>query len=213
MGWAIDACGAPVPKVRRRLPIQALEGLEAEADGPIYLNNRLCSHQKPTSRKAMPYSEVTKYASWIMVTSLLLFGVYGDNRPRCDSHGYGQPQQKSCTKLILNEVSIDNRITRLFSLKISIKPEDISMEQFSFRVELPFLRENGQYLLSDEACLHQLIIILDGCKIALLAVRFLNGSISYDTSTWEDIRNEAQRLKRLCGESSTAQAGGNLVAG
>ena len=53
----------------------------------------------------------------------------------------------------------------------------------------------------------------DGCKIAFLAVRFLNGSISYDTSTWEQIRGEAQRLKRSCGGFAPALSGGNVVVG
>lgn len=55
--------------------------------------------------------------------------------------------------------------------------------------------------------------VLDGCKMAFLAIRFLNGSISYDTSAWEDIRSEAQRLKRSCGAFTAAPLGGNLVVG
>ena len=57
------------------------------------------------------------------------------------------------------------------------------------------------------------MIILDGCKIAFLAIQYLNGSVSYDTSIWADIRNEAQRLKRSCGAFATAPLGGNLVVG
>ena len=57
------------------------------------------------------------------------------------------------------------------------------------------------------------MIISDGCKIAFLAVRFFNGSISYDTSTWDDIREEAQGLKRICGVYPSAPLGGNLVVG
>lgn len=57
------------------------------------------------------------------------------------------------------------------------------------------------------------MIVLDGCKMAFLAIRFLNGSVSYDTSAWEDIRSEAQRLKRLCGAFAAAPLGGNLVVG
>ena len=57
------------------------------------------------------------------------------------------------------------------------------------------------------------MIISDGCRIIFSAVRFVNGSISYDTSTWDDIRGEAQRLKRLCGDLPSAPLGGNLVVG
>ena len=53
----------------------------------------------------------------------------------------------------------------------------------------------------------------DGCKMAFLAIRFINGSISSDTGTWLDIRDEAQRLKRLCGAFPTTLVGGNLVVG
>ena len=63
----------------------------------------------------------------------------------------------------------------------------------------------GAALLSDE---HS-----DGCKIAFLAVLFLNGRISYDTGTWEDIGSEVQRLKHSCQGSSGAFVGGNLVVG
>ena len=57
------------------------------------------------------------------------------------------------------------------------------------------------------------MIVLDGCKIAFLAIRYLNGSVSYDISAWEDIRSEAQRLKRSCGAFTTTPLGGNLVVG
>ena len=53
----------------------------------------------------------------------------------------------------------------------------------------------------------------DGCKMAFLAIRFINGSVSSDTATWLDIRDEAQRLKRLCGAFATTPVGGNLVVG
>ena len=53
----------------------------------------------------------------------------------------------------------------------------------------------------------------DGCKMALLAVRFINGSISSDTGSWGSIRNEAQRLKRVCGAFASTPVGGNLVVG
>ena len=53
----------------------------------------------------------------------------------------------------------------------------------------------------------------DGCKMAFLAIRFINGSISSDTGTWLDIRDEAQRLKRVCGAFAAAPIGGNLVVG
>lgn len=129
------------------------------------------------------------------MTSLLVSIVHGINSPRCDSNSYGQPQPNWCTQLILKEIPIIGGLDRLFSLRTSIKPKGISKAQFSNRVELPFLREN------------------DGCKIAFLAVRFLNGSISYDTSTWNHVRSEAQRLKRSCGISATAPLGGNLVVG
>ena len=106
---------------------------------------------------------------------------------------------------------IDEGLNRLFSLKTSIKPEDITESEWSDRVELPFLRENGQYLRQFKAWRSQLITVLDGCKIAFLAIRFLNGSISYDTSTWGDVRSEAQRLKRSC--LVKPHSGGNLVVG
>ena len=49
--------------------------------------------------------------------------------------------------------------------------------------------------------------------MALLAIRFLDGKVSYDTSSRADIRNDAQRLKRLCGAFAAAPLGGNLVVG
>lgn len=147
------------------------------------------------------------------MTSILLSTVHGYNRPRCDSHGYGKPQPDFCHQLILNEIPIDNRLTRLFSLRTSIKPEDITKAQWSERVELPFLRKNGQYSRLFQVCCRQLMTILDGCGVALLAVRFLNGSISYDISTWEEIRDDTQRLKRSCGGFTVAPLGGNLVVG
>ena len=49
--------------------------------------------------------------------------------------------------------------------------------------------------------------------MALLAIRFLDGNISYDTGTRADIRDDAQRLKRLCGAVAAAPLGGNLVVG
>ena len=59
----------------------------------------------------------------------------------------------------------------------------------------------------------QLMTDLDGCKIAFLAIRYLSGSISYDTSTWQDIRGETQRLKRSCDGFPSAPSGGYLVVG
>ena len=53
----------------------------------------------------------------------------------------------------------------------------------------------------------------DGCKMAFLAIRFTNGSVSSDTGTWLNIRDEAQRLKRLCGAFASTPIGGNLVVG
>ena len=53
----------------------------------------------------------------------------------------------------------------------------------------------------------------DGCKVALLAIHLRDGSISYDTSTWHDIQNEAGRLKRSCGVFTIIPIGGNLVVG
>lgn len=91
---------------------------------------------------------MNKSGLWIIVTSLLLSIVHGNNTPRCDSHAYGKPQPDSCTQLILNEIRIDARLTRLLSLKLSIKPKDITKTQWSQRVELPFLRENGQWFSS-----------------------------------------------------------------
>lgn len=157
---------------------------------------------------------MTRVGLWIILTSLLLSLVHGDSRPRCDSHGYGQPQPASCTDLILNKIPTDHRFNRrLFSLKKTIQPDDITKAQWSHRVELPFLRENGQFSKKKSTCRRQLMTILEGCKIAFLAVRFLNGSISYDTTTWEDIHSEAQRLERSCGGFPTAPLGGNLVVG
>ena len=53
-----------------------------------------------------------------------------------------------------------------------------------------------------------------GCKIAILAIRFLNGSISYDTSRWDQVRAGAHRVNRVCnGGSATHPSGGNLVIG
>lgn len=155
---------------------------------------------------------MTSFGLSVIVTCLLLSIVYGSHKPRCDSHGYGQPQPASCTELILDEIAND-QISRLFSLNTYTRPDGITTNQFRRRIELPFLRENGRGRHTSRACPHLLMIILDGCKIAFLAIRFLNGSVSYDTSIWADLRNEAQRLKRSCGAFATAPLGGNLVVG
>lgn len=108
------------------------------------LNTMSDSHPWSISRKQCLNRRMTRFGNWIIVTSILLSTVHGKNKPRCDSHGYGQPKPESCTQLIRNEMKFENRISRLFSLETSIKPEGITKAQWSNRVELPFLRENGQ---------------------------------------------------------------------
>lgn len=159
---------------------------------------------------------MTRLGFKVLVTYLLLVIVHGDarSRPRCDSHAYGQPRSASCTKLILDAFPVEGPLSRFFSLKNTAKPEGITRLQFSRRVALPFLRENGRCSSYFKVCRGLLLTtVLDGCKIAFLAIRFLNGSVSYDTSAWEDIRSEAQRLRRSCGAFPATPLGGNLVVG
>lgn len=153
---------------------------------------------------------MNKVSICIFVTSLLISTIHGYNTPECNYAEYGQIQSDSCTDLILDLVPF-YRATRLFSLRASTRPIDITKWQWSNRVELPFFRENGQWLSGFKTCRHQLKIDLERCKLALLAFRFINGSISYDTSRWVNIRDEAQHLKRTCGAFGTA--GGNLIVG
>lgn len=138
---------------------------------------------------------MTKFGFGIIVATVLLYAfVHGNRRPRCDSNSYGQPDSFSCKELILDEIP-DNLVSRYFSLVTTVKPDGIKTRQFAMRVALPYLREN------------------DGCKMAFLAIRFINGSISSDTSRWLNIRDETLRLNRLCGAFATAPTGGNLVVG
>ena len=58
-----------------------------------------------------------------------------------------------------------------------------------------------------------MLIILDGCRIALLAIHFLDGDAVNDTSTRADIQGDAQHLERFCGAFSAAPLCGNLVVG
>ena len=77
----------------------------------------------------------------------LLSTVHGAKRPKCSSDGYGQPQLDSCTQLILKEIpTVGGSVNRLFSLKTSIMPEELTRTQWRHRIELPFLRENGWLL-------------------------------------------------------------------
>ena len=202
MQRSVDACKGEDPKHNADCRLRRSKALRAASS----------SHPNSTSRK-QPFSyKMTSFGLSVIVTCILLSIVHGNHKPRCDSHDYGQPQPASCTELILDEIAND-RISRLFSLSTYTRPEGITTNQFRRRIELPFLRENGRGSSYFKACRHLLIIIPDGCKIAFLAIRFLNGSVSYDTSIWADIRNEAQRLKRSCGAFATAPLGGNLVVG
>lgn len=81
------------------------------------------------------------------MTWLLLSIVHGDarSRPRCDSHAYGQPPPAACTKLIVDAFPLEGPLSRFFSLKNTAKPAGITPPQFSRRVALPFLRENGRW--------------------------------------------------------------------
>jgi hypothetical protein len=88
---------------------------------------------------------MTALVFWMISSSLLFSNVHGINIPQCDADGYGQPNFYSCTELIFNTIPTDQGLDRLFSLQTSIKPEDISSSEWSARVALPFLRENGLY--------------------------------------------------------------------
>lgn len=50
--------------------------------------------------------------------------------------------------------------------------------------------------------------------MAFLAIRFRNGSVSYDTSSWRVIDEELHRLESTCvGTNYALSRGGNLVVG
>ena len=158
---------------------------------------------------------MNRFGLKIIVTCLLLSIAHGYARPnpRCDSYGYGQPPPASCAKLILDEIPSEGPAIRFFSLRTFIKPQGITRMQFSRRIALPYLRGNSRWSSRFKVCHDLLTIVLDACKVAFLAIRFLNGSVSYDTSSWENIRSEAQRLERSCGNFAAAPVGGNLVVG
>ena len=150
----------------------------------------------------------------VILTWLPLSIVYGLPEPRCDLIGYGQPQPASCTKLIPNQFPPGSFVSRFFGLETFNKPREITTNQFAHRIALPFFRGNGRWSPSFRACFGLLTVILEGCKVAFLAIRFLNGSVSYDTSSWGSIRGEAQRLRSTCcGASHAESQGGNLVVG
>ena len=157
---------------------------------------------------------MTKISLVVILTWLLLSIVHGFQQPRCDSIGYGRPQLASCIELIPNQFPPGNFVSRFFGLETSNRPREITTNQFAHRIVLPFFRENGRWSSSIRVCCGLLTVILDGCKIAFLAIRFLNGSVSYDTSSWGSIRAEAQRLSSTCCGALYAQSrGGNLVVG
>ena len=161
---------------------------------------------------------MTNFGFGIIVAILLSYTlVDGRETPRCDSASYGQPHSFSCTELILDEIP-DNLASGFFSLETSVKPDGITRTQFRNRVALPYLRENGRCFVMKLWAYGRSAnpvdrTFPDGCKMAFLAIRFTNGSVSSDTGTWSDIRDEAQRLKRLCGAFATTPIGGNLVVG
>lgn len=157
---------------------------------------------------------MTKIGFIVILTWLLLSIVHGFQECRCDSLGYGQPQPASCTRLIPNQFPPGRVVSRLFGLETFNRPREITTNQFAHRIVLPFFRENGWWPSSFRVCCGLLTVILDGCKIALLAIRFLNGSVSYDTSSWGSIRGEAQRLRNICcGAFQAGPQGGVLVVG
>ena len=156
---------------------------------------------------------MTKFGLTLTVTCLLLSIVHSSQTPRCDSIGYGRPQPDSCTELISDSFPQANVYSRYFGLKTSSKPPKITRAQFARRVALPVLRENGQWSSRSKVCCGLLTVVLEGCKIAFLAIRFVNGSVSYDTTSWADMRNEADRLQNVCGTYPPTLPGGNVVVG
>ena len=151
----------------------------------------------------------------VFVLTWLLFSiVHGFHEFQCDSLGYGRPQPASCSSLIPNRFPPGSFVSRFFSLETFNKPRGITTNQFAHRIPLPFFRENGWYSSSFRVYYSLLTVIVDGCKIALLAVRFINGSVSYDTGSWASIRGEAERLRSRCCSASQAESqGGNMVVG
>ena len=157
---------------------------------------------------------MTKIGLTVILTWLLLSIVHGFPEARCDSIGYGRPEPTSCMKLIPNQFPPGNLVSRFFGLETSNKPREITTNQFAHRIALPFFRGNGQWSSSFKVCCGLLTVLLDGCKIAFLAIRFVNGSVSYDTSSWGIIRHEAEQLRITCSGASYANSqGGNLVVG
>ena len=157
---------------------------------------------------------MTRIGLIVILTWLQLSIVYGFHQFQCDSLGYGRPQPVSCSSLIPNRFPPGSFVSRFFGLETFNKPRGITTNQFTHRITLPFFRENGRFSSSLRVHCGLLTVIVDGCKIALLAVRFLNGSISYDTSSWGNIRGEAERLRsRCCGWSPAESQGGNMVVG
>ena len=157
---------------------------------------------------------MTKIGLRVILTWLLLSIVHGLQDCRCDSIGYGRPQPASCKKLIPSQFPPGSFVGRFFSLETSNKPREITTSQFAHRIALPFFRENGPWSSSFRVHCGLLTVISDGCKIAFLAIRFRNGSVSYDTSSWGSIRGEADRLRSTCSGAVYAESeGGNLVVG
>ena len=157
---------------------------------------------------------MTKIGLRVILTWLLLSIVHGFQEPRCDLIGYGQPYPTDCQIMIGRRFPIHSIQKRFFGLETSNKPREITKTQFAKRIALPFFGEYGRWSSSFRVCCGLLTVILETCKMAFLAIRFLNGSVSYDTSSWRDIHGETRRLKSTCvGTDYTVSRGGNLVVG
>ena len=157
---------------------------------------------------------MTKIGLKVILTWLLLSIVHGLQEPRCDLNGYGRPYPFSCEIMISRRFPITSIQKRFFGLETSDKPMGITKTQFAKRIALPFFGEFGRWSSSFRVCCGLLTVILEGCKMAFLAIRFRNGSVSYDTSSWREIDYETLRLKSTCvGANWTLSRGGNLVVG
>lgn len=157
---------------------------------------------------------MTKIGLRVILTWLLLSIVHGLQEPRCDLNGYGQPHESFCQIAIDRKFPITSMVKRFFGLETSEKPGGITKAAFAKRIALPFFGEFGRWSSSFRVCCGLLTVILASCKMAFLAIRFRNGSVSYDTSSWRVIYEELHRLESTCvGANWTLSRGGNLVVG
>ncbi|MCJ1231498.1 hypothetical protein MMC12_008175 [Toensbergia leucococca] len=133
------------------------------------------------------------YAIFIFLLFVFAPSISATN-PVCSSY-FGSPIYSVCEEVLYGRfsatgndgtgISMIDRRSHLFAIPGISKPQIVTANQWSLRY-------------ASEDRLIENLPLLEGCNVALLSVDYINGGLSWDTSSFPSIANDAWRLALHC---------------